>query len=130
MREIEDFIHFLKPLCSAETAFKSEEYSHQTDNPFLHHCVPVTLAIQKRFGGDIKVVDAINKKNPQDTIGHVYNFIDGHDIDGTAEQLRDNYYFVIQKDFPDGFITRDELLSIPHLKKIYTIFEEKIKAIE
>lgn len=123
--KLEAFAQSLKPYCSKATAYRPGKW--RKNNPLFDHCVPVSLVIQDQFGGDLKVVNAIHKDNPDDQVGHVFNVILGEKFDGTEEQFKTNYRFEPQHiDLEKHNCLRDLLLSDPEVEKKYTLFKEKI----
>ena len=126
MEELAAFAQSLKPFCAKATAYRPGKWRKK--NPFFDHCVPVSLVIQDKFGGDLKIVNAIHKDNPEDKVGHVFNVIRGKEFDGTEEQFQGNYRFEDQKyDLNNFDHEREFILSTPETKQKYLMFKKKLE---
>ena len=124
-KSLEEYVQKLIPLCSKKTAYRPGKW--RKNNPLFDHCVPISLAIQDEFGGELKIVTAVNKNDPKDTVGHVYNVIDGKEFDGTVEQFQDNYTFEAKDiDLSEHKNERALLLDDPDMKEKYELFKAKI----
>lgn len=126
MQAILDFIEKVKPICKHDTAYRPDLYKEQHHSVLFDHCVPISLAVQKRFGGELKILLAVSQTDSTDTVGHILNVIGGIDFDGTQEQITGKYHLTIHPDFQDGRITKEQLLQYPNLEDKYNLFEKRI----
>lgn len=115
----EHFLKTIKEIVQADTSFDAAGWSKE--NPLWGHCAVVSLLAQEIFGGDIVKGSLLENPKYSYIRSHIWNRIDGKDVDFTAEQYVDISY----KDLEVEIRTRIEILDNPDTTKRFNLLKER-----
>ncbi len=116
----EDFLEKIKSVARAETSFDPDGWT--AENPLWGHCAVVSLSAQELFGGDL--VQGSLKEYPKYSYSksHIWNRIDGMDVDFTAEQYQDISY----KDLKGEVVSRESTINYPGTQERFDLLKDKL----
>ncbi len=117
----EEFLEKIKEVGSADTSFDSKGWNKE--NPLWGHCAVVSLLAQELFGGELVKGDLDEYPKYSHLKSHIWNRIDGVDIDFTAEQYDDISF----KDLKDRVVSRESVLNYPGTPERFSLLKERFE---
>lgn len=112
------FLKYIKEIASSKTSFDPNGWT--SSNPLWGHCAVVSLLAQDIFGGEIIKGSLIDYPKYSYLKSHIWNRIDGNDIDFTAEQYKN----LSCKDLQGEICPRESILNYPDTIMRFNLLKE------